>query len=156
MNDINYQSIWSKSNTTAAEWLLNIADRRRQYVQRQSEFSCLSVVTSDGQPSAHNPGRPTERMGMQLVDLEAAKCWIMTIELVESMLSPKKSAYLQLRREANGMPGTGERGRPAWVGYVQCALINRHGIDLSESAMLNWWHEIVELTVRVAIKRGCL
>lgn len=156
MSSINYQSIWNKSNATAADWLLNITDRRRQYVQRQSEFACLSVVTSDGQPSAHNPGRPTERMGLQLVDLESAKCWIMTIELVESMLSPKKAAYLNLRREANYMPGTGERGRPAWVGYVQCQLIERHGVDLSGSAMLNWWHEIVELTVRVAIKRGCL
>lgn len=156
MNDVNYQSIWNKSNATASDWLLNIADRRRQYVQRQSEFSCLSVITSDGQPSAHNPGRPTERMGMQLVDLEAAKCWIMTIELVESMLSPKKMMFLQLRREAGELPGTGDPGRPSWVPYVQSNLVCRHGIDLSRDAMFDWWHELIELTVRVAIKRGCL
>lgn len=156
MNDVNYQSIWNKSNATASDWLLNIADRRRQYVRRQSEFSCLSVVASDGQPSAHNPGRPTERMGMQLVDLEAAKCWIMTIELVESMLSPKKIAFLQLRREAGELPGTGDPGRPSWVPYVQANLMCRHGIDLSRDAMFDWWHELIELTVRVAIKRGCL
>lgn len=155
MSSINYQSIWNKSNATAADWLLNIADRRRQYVQRQSEFACLSVVTSDGQPSAHNPGRPTERMGMQLVDLEAAKCWIMTIELVESMLSPKKLVFLQLRREAGDMRG-GEPGRPAWIPYVQEKLIEKHGIDLGRRALFDWWTELVELTVRVAIKRNCL
>ena len=155
MNDINYQSIWSKSNTTAADWLLNIADRRRQYVQRQSEFSCLSVVTSDGQPSAHNPGRPTERKGMQLAELEAAKCWIITIEMVESMLSPKKTAFLAIRRESEG-PSMNDRGRPAWVDYAQMQLMERHGIDLSRRAMFDWWREIVELTVRVAIRRGCL
>lgn len=155
MNDISYQTVWTKSNTTAADWLLHIADRRRQYILKQSEFSVLSVASGDGQPRSSAPGNPTERKGMQLVDLEAAKCWIMTIELVESMLSPKKSSFLQLRREAGDMRG-GEPGRPAWVPYVQERLVEKHGIDLGRRALFEWWTELVELTVRVAIKRGCL
>ena len=155
MGEAEYREYWTRPNTTAAQWLLNIEARRRQYIQNQSEFACLSVVTSDGQPSAHNPGRPTERKGMQLADLESAKCWIITIELVESMLSPKKTAFLSIRRESEGQ-SMNDRGRPAWVDYAQIQLMERHGIDLSRRAMFDWWREIVELTVRVAIRRGCL
>ena len=152
---MDYSDYWTKPNTTAASWFLNIESKRRQYIQNQSEFACLSVATSDGQPSAHNPGRPTERKGMQLAELEAAKCWIITIELVESMLSPKKTAFLSIRRESEGR-SMNDRGRPAWVDYAQIQLMERHGIDLSRRAMFDWWREIVELTVRVAIRRGCL
>ena len=153
---MDYNDYWTKPNTTAANWLLNIEAKRRQYIQNQSEFACLSVVTSDGQPSAHNPGRPTERKGMQLAELEAAKCWIITVEKVESMLSPKKTAFLEIRREAELIAGEGDRGRPAWVDYAQAQLMSRHGIDLSRRAMFDWWRELVELTVRVAIKKGCM
>lgn len=152
---MNYTDVWSRSNKQAAEWLINIDLKRRQYVQNQQEFSVLSVVNGDGQPSAHNPGHPTERKGMQLADLESMRCWIITIEMVESMLSPKKTAFLQYRREAETMRD-GDPGRPAWVDYVQANLSRHHGIEIERRTLFDWWRELVELTVRVAIKRGCL
>jgi len=152
---LEYRDVWTKPNEQAAEWLLNIDERRRSYAQRQQEFACLSVVNGDGQPRSMSPGNPTQRKGMQLADLDASRCWIITIEIVESMLSPKKAVFLQLRREAVLLQSD-EPGRPAWVPYVQERLISKHGVDLSRRALFDWWHELVELTVRIAIKRNCL
>ena len=152
---LEYRDVWTKPNQQAADWLLNIDEYRRTYAHRQQEFACLSVVTGDGMPHATNPGNPTQRKGMQLADIESSRCWIITIEIVESMLSPKKAAFLQLRREAV-LIQSDDPGRPAWISYVQERLISKHGVDLSRRALFDWWRELIELTVRVAIKRECL
>lgn len=152
---MNYIDIWYNANKIAEDWLLNIEARRKQYIQGQQEFSVLSVVNGDGQPSAHTPGRPTERKGLQLADIESMRCWIITIELVESMLSPKKTWFLKYRREAEDVENN-EPGRPAWVDYVQANLMNRHGVEVDRKTLFAWRMELIDLAVRIAIKRGCL
>lgn len=156
MGGLTYKDVWKLPNDLAADWLLHVNSRRRQYFQQQSEFAVLSVAVSDGQPSAHNPGKPTERKGLQLADIENAKQWIITIELVEGMLSPKKRLFLDIRRAAEAQKYDRDNGRPDWVPYVSVKLQEKTGIEISDRTMRSWWQGIVELTVRVAIKRGCL
>ena len=92
---------------------------------------------------------------MQLGEIDLMRQWIITIELVESILSPKKTYFLQFRREAE-VAGIGDLGRPAWVEYVTANLISRHGIEVDRKTLFSWQNELIDLTVRVAIKGGLI
>ena len=149
----SYSDIITRTNRQAAEWLLEIDERREKYLQ--NDFTFLGATACEGLPRAAAPGHPTERRGLQLMDRRNAENWIITIEMVEGMLSQRKLTFLRLRREAEKQRHSGERGRPGWVCWVSWVLAENHGIEMSDRALKEWWTEIVELAARLAIYRGC-
>lgn len=154
--DINQQ------NKQASDWLLNIEDKRRSYIQAVSAFTDLAATQYSGMPHGTEISNPTMKKGINLADIEQAKEWIMVIELTEKCLSEKRKVFLEIRRHAERMEGTGDRGRNGWVVYVQARYADWHCrkfgmyFEPSKRVMFNWWHDIRDLTVRIGIKKGCL
>ena len=83
----------------------------------------------------------------------------MTVEDTESIFGEKKSTFLDLRRKA-ALKATGEVGRPGWVDFVQAKYADWHERQYGKACvpdkitLYRWWDEIVEVAVRIAIKRG--
>ena len=154
--DIKFQ------NQTASEWLLHYHQRRQQYYQMLNNFSELAATQYTGMPHGSGPGNPTMQKAVDLGKLKEYESWIMTIEGVERIISPKKAVFLEVRREAELIKNDGEVGRPNWAGYVQVnyadkinRLYNYNHVP-SERTMRSWWNEMTDLAIRIAIKRGCL
>lgn len=78
------------------------------------------------------------------------------------VLSPKKEVFFEVRRMAENIKYDGDIGRPNWAGYTQTnyaeKISNIYNYDHvpSERTMHSWWNSMVDIVVRVAIKRGCL
>lgn len=149
-------------NKIAAWWLLHYAERRKIYMEARKSFTVLKA-TAIGMPRGSDIGFPTERKSEQLMNLEMDRLWLMTVEDAERCLSEKKRAFLEFRRRAEGMEFQRQDvGRPGWVDYVQARYADwhhrRYGGDYvpTDRTLRNWWHSIVDLTVRIAIRRGCL
>jgi hypothetical protein len=153
---------FKKQDKIAAEWLLNYHDRKKQYKLQQKNYSVLSATSYSGMPHSTDIGRPAENKGIALIELEEKRLWIMTIKDAESTLSEKKQAFIEFRRRAEELDFIKEVGRPGWVDYVQVKYAEWHEREYgkaylpSKNTLHSWWNEIVDVTVRIAIRRGCL
>jgi hypothetical protein len=153
---------FKKQDKLAAEWLLNYHDRKEQHRIKQEIFSVLSATTYSGLPHGTDIGMPTENKGVALAELEEKELWLKTIEDAESTLSEKKQAFIEFRRRAEQLDFVKEVGRPGWVDYVQVRYADWHEKKYgkaylpSKNTLHSWWNEIVDVTVRIAIRRGCL
>jgi hypothetical protein len=151
-------------NKIAAKWLLEYPERRQSYIDQLSEFSVLGAMKYSSQPGGTDPGDPTKNKGVSLATLDEQRLWIMTIEETESTLGEKKLVFMDIRRQAENIKYEGdmERGRPPWMLYVQSHYADwhqrRYGVyyEPSRKTIFNWWYEIINIAVRIAIKRGCL
>lgn len=149
-------------NKTASEWLLYYHQRRQAYFQAKANFTELSATAYTGMPHGSGVGNPTLKKSIDLGKLRHDELWIITIEDVERILSPKKRVFLEVRRRAEEIKYDGDNGRPDWVGYTQCAYADKimrlYGYEHvpSERTMRAWWNSIVDIAVRIAIRRGCL
>lgn len=151
-------------NKIAAKWLLEYPEKRQDYLDRSGEFVVLSAVRVSGLPGGTSIGNPTQSKGLSLATLEEIRLWIMAIEDAESTLSEKKLEFLGIRRQAEKIKYEGdlERGRPPWVPYVQVHYADWHQrrygafFEPGRRTLLSWWDEIINVTVRIAILRGCI
>ena len=149
-------------NEIASDWLLYYPYRRRQYYEDLLDAENSRPVSEVNVKTG--PGNQTMQKAIQKIELTQTEQWLQCVEDVENIFSEKKRIFLQVRREAAYMVKS-VRGRPAWVLYVQ-----RHYADrmaerynttpdkfwVSETTLKDWWHEMVEVMARVALKRGCL
>lgn len=149
-------------NKIASGWLLNYHERLQAFKSSMASFSELGATIYTGMPHSPTIGNPTENKGITLAQLEDTKVWLMTIEDTERCLSEKKRAYLDMRRRSNEIEAQQEIGRPGWVDYVQMRYSDwhyrRYGIAYvpSRCQLFRWWNEIVDIAVRIAIRRGVL
>lgn len=150
-------------NEEAAQWLLYYPIRRRQYYQDRLEV--LGATRSSEIRVKTGPGNQTLQKALKLSALDDVESWLETIELVESVLGEKKLVFLRVRREASYLQERFVRGRPAWVVYTQHHYANEMAKKyqtqpekfwLSERTLKTWWQEIVDLAVRIALKKGLL
>lgn len=150
-------------NEEAAGWLLYYPIRRRQYYQDRLE--ALGGTRSPEIRVKSGPGNPTMQKALKLSALDDVGCWLEAIELVESVLGEKKLAFLRVRREAAYLQERFVRGRPAWVVYTQHQYADEMAKKyqsqpekfwISERTLKTWWQEIVDLTVRIALKKDLL
>lgn len=164
MNAISIEDL-KKDNRTAAEWLLFYEFRKAAYQEDYIEALNGRKAIENIGGGKSGVGNPTLTKTVMISDIIYAEKWIKTIDDVHRMLGEKKLIFLKVRREAVNMTSKHkERGRPAWVPYVQrrCTeeLMNRYGLHQescpSERILTEWWRKIIDLTVRVAMKRGLL
>ena len=143
-----------RDNATAEDWLINYPERRMKYLEdfeiRFDKKTYCEVPTRSG------PGRPTEVMLPRLDRLMETEKWLVTIEKVQDTIGPKKKAFLYLRREAKHM----DHWRPYVREQYAILMADRlngapHNFMLGLDTISDWWHEIIELTVRLALMRGC-
>lgn len=152
-----------RDNKIVADWLLFYPFRRRQYYQdiiaiNEGRFTPEVVVKT-------GPGNPTLQQALRSTALEETSKWLEVIEIVESVLGPKKQVFLMVRRQAAYIQNRNIKGRPAWVAYVQhhyadeMAKLSGGKAEeywLNETTIKEWWNSMVWLTARVAAKKGCI
>lgn len=151
-----------RDESEAADWLLYYHDRKHEY------YKDLNILQNTNQVSEVNiragVGNPTQDKIVRLSGLVKTEKWLETIEIVEDNLSPRTKTFLKVRREA-AYSNRNVRGRPAWIIYVQhhyakemAKLTNRQPEDfwLSDPTIKLWWKKLIDLTVKAALKRGCL
>ncbi len=150
-------------NEEASSWLLYYPVRRRQYYQDRLEL--LGSTPSSEIRVKTGPGNQTMQKALRMSALDHVEDWLKIIELVENVLGEKKLVFLKVRREASYIQDRFVRGRPAWVVYTQHHYANEMAKKyqsqpekfwLSERTLKSWWQEIVELTARLALKKGLL
>jgi hypothetical protein len=109
------------------------------------------------------PGNVVVQKVISLTELDKTEQWLITVELVQGMLGPKKRLFLELRRQAAHKNKT-VNGREVWRNYVQSHYAEEmarayNGVPekfwLSDRTLTIWWREIVDLVRLVALKRGC-
>ncbi|MDF2499323.1 MAG: hypothetical protein K0Q77_37 [Anaerosporomusa subterranea] len=155
----------------AIDWLLNFPDKRRAYFESMAKMynangeyaSEVAATLYTGMPKGSGVGRPAEEKAIGLVELSQQNLWIMTIEDVYKVLSPKKLIFLEARRQAEITYYDAKQGRPGWVedtAKQYCTLIERQFFGFhhlpSGKTVKSWWKDIVNITVRIAQRRGCL
>ena len=147
-----------KDNKIAEEWLLFYSDRRRQYYA-----DMRSILGAGSYPEVSircGVSNPTMAKAIQLTRLMQHEAWLETVEAVEESLSESKRAFLAARREAAYACKQDGPGRPPWIDFVQqryaeemkkrCA--GRYYVD--DNTIRKWWQDLIQLTVRVAIKKN--
>ncbi|TCL39975.1 hypothetical protein EV210_101175 [Anaerospora hongkongensis] len=164
---------WDEMNEQdkqAAEWLLNFPDKRKAYFESMAKMyntngeyaSEVAATLYTGMPKGSDVGRPAEDKAIGLVELSQQNIWIMTIEDVYKVLSPKKLIFLEARRQAEITYYDAKQGRPGWVAETAkqyCNLIEKqYGYYHlpAEKTVKSWWKDVINITVRVAQRRGCL
>jgi hypothetical protein len=151
-----------KDYDTAAEWLLYYQDRLTQYYKDlnyiHDETHMPEVFVDTG------PGNVVVQKVISLTELDKTEQWLITVELVQGMLGPKKRLFLELRRQAAHINKT-VNGREVWRNYVQSHYAEEMAREYSttpdkfwlhDNTITNWWNEIVGLVRLVALKKGCL
>lgn len=157
-------------NDQAADWLLNYQQKKIMYieaVESMQEFSPLVATNYSGMPKGMVTSNPSQDKGMVLInfglrkpELELQRKWLITIDDTEKTLSEKKMVYLELRRRAVNIEPN--RIRPSWVDYVQAKFADWHYRQYQKEfvpckqSMVDWWNDIINVTVRIAIRRGAL
>lgn len=150
-----------KQNEQAHKWLLENEDMRKQYIAKKTAFSEIAATAYTGMPHGSGVSNPCEDKAITLVELDRLKLQLMVIESVEWMLDEDKSAFLMFRRRAEVIKEKGV-GRPPWADYVQARFsewyVQRYGREKvpHRNTLSEWMNEIVDITVRIAIKMGAM
>lgn len=150
-------------NKIVAGWLLWINERKEQYHLKRIEIynssgPCLSEAIPGNKTNVSDPtGSKIEKLS----DLITAEKWINLIEDVENKLNWRKKIFLKLRREHRFC--TGRKGWTAAVQYKYAHEIAKITGQKPEEVWIDsrhtfkvWWNQIVEITARLAAKRGLL
>lgn len=152
---------YERQNKTAARWLLEYDERKQQYEQAVAEFAALGATVSDGMPHGSSVGNPTASKAVKLAELNEQKAWLEAVESAQQVFGDKKQVFVELRRRAEKIDH-GEVGRPGWCDYVQMRYADWHERQYGKSylpsrqVMYDWWGQIVDVTVRIALSNGCL
>ena len=161
--DLTWEDI-KRQNQIASEWMLYYHQRYEIYNQIKTDSTSLTASQATGMPHGSGISDPTAQKTIELDRMKNDELWLMTVEDVERIVSPQKRIFIEVRRRAeyNKNDGIATVGRPGWVSYTQVEYAEKiyrmYGYEQvpSERTMISWWNQIVELAVRVAIKRGCL
>lgn len=159
----DYEVEIQNDNKIAANWLLWIYERKREYatVKEQllesSDFSLKIAVPSN----RSGVSDPTGSKGIKAAHIDEMVKWFKLIAEVEEKLPWRKRIFLQLRREYRFAAG-----RKGWTAAVQYQYAHRVAEILnvrpeevwidSRRTFYEWWNEIIDYTVRLACKRGLL
>ena len=150
---------------TAAEWLLFYEDRLRQWEQ-DSRYIREEVAGTNMEwcvASRTGPGNVVLSKVISLAELDKQEKWLLAVQLVHEMLSPKKQVFLAVRRQARRKNQT-VNGHEVWRTYVQAnyakemaKLYNapQERFWLTERTITEWWRWMVNLLRLVAYKKGC-
>lgn len=150
-------------NKIAQKWLLEYPERKQAYMEQRSEFTVLSAARMTGLPTGTDISMPTQNKVMALDRLEESRLWLQVVEDTEKVLGEKKLALLDARRWVEEQRrGNAEVGRPGWVEGTGARYADWHMrrydsyYEPTRKTLFIWWDEIINIAVRIAIKRGCL
>lgn len=145
-------------NEIASDWLLFYPDLRKDYLEQREEIihskdksRVLSQRSRLSNPRKKGPESRVEFKARCLFDeLHQTELWIKLIEKVEQELPERLKVFLNLRRKRRYA-----RGRNGWTAAVQAELPENMWIE-SRNTFTFWWKDIVNYTVRQAIRNNLL
>lgn len=146
------------------DWLLFAEDRAQTLAERREEVLHSSSAPNNGQPGApYYVSRPTENTGLACatIRVEEAQAWVDLMKIVAEGLPTHLQVFLDLRRKTRF-----QRGNQGWVAYVMAHYPIEMERATGKSASVHyvshrstftvWWRDIVNITARLAIRRGML
>ena len=165
IRDLN--NVLKNDYKTTEEWLLFYEERKKDYYE--------NVKYIDDRSPRHDLSRLgaghsswTEYKIVQLGNLEHEEKWLLTVELIESILDTEGKMLLKIRRQAarksRQLQEKGEK-KLNWITYVQqkyalCMandnIRNKDKYFLSERTIIARWKKIVRITQMIAMKRKCV
>lgn len=155
-----------KDYRTAEEWLIFYRERKEQYYDDMRYIRDESP-SFDFHKAIASGSSWTEYKAIQIFNLENDEKWILTVEIIQEMLSDKKAVFLEMRRRAARKNKTlYDQGKPKvnWIMFVQEHYANfmakqyhtpKEKFWLSENTIKAWWKEIVNTTRLIALKKKC-
>jgi hypothetical protein len=149
-------------NKVACDWLLNYYQKLESYQDMINQFQMLGATQNDGMPHGSGTSNPCQNKAVSLIDIDNYKNWLIVIEQVESMLSEKSDEFLRLWRLAEHADNQRSTGRPGWYNEVRNGYAKffqkRYGKYFlpSNGTLKNWRLRLIEVTCRLAIRKGLL
>ena len=145
-------------NEIASDWLLFYHDLCKDYLEQREEIinssgknNTLSQRSRLSNPRKKGPESRVELKGRRLFDeLHQSELWVKLIEKIEQELPDRLKVFLNLRRKHRYA-----RGRNGWTAAVQAELPESMWIE-SRNTFTFWWKDIVNYTVRQAIRNNLL
>ena len=145
-----------QQNLVAEDWLIHYPTRKKEFEEALDDIICPWKPEDEniGGGKSNIPGRPTESMGLALAEHDTSNeaRWLELIAELARVLDDKKRLLVAIRQE--GCYYSSGRGRPAWTAYA-CARFADNGYYTSADVLRNMWADVVNVTVRAAIIRGC-
>lgn len=151
-----------EENKIANDWLLNYHDKMESYHDMLNNFNVVQAMEYSGMPGGSTVGNPCASKAMSLITMDEYKNWLIVIETVERTLSPKSAEFLRLWRLAVRESNNGSVGRPSWCSTVSVKycefFVKKYGKEFlpSDKTLNNWKRDMVEFTVRLAIRKNLL
>lgn len=150
-----------QENKTANDWLLNYHDKLESYQMMVNNFNILASTTYEGMPHGSGTSNPCQNKAMSLMQMDEYKKWLLVIEMVESALSDKMKYFLNAWRNAEHNAKSAG-GRPGWYDqarneYSDWFEKKYGGYFLpSNKTLQGWRNKIIDVTVRLAIRKGVI
>lgn len=149
-----------KDSKNAEDYLLHYSERLAEYQEKKEAY--LFAETKPGGAGRGNlPGKPTESRAIKSADYDLENpdyLWLRAVEYAERITSPRKKLFIYARRAAdkNCHGNAFGRGRRAWFAYCQKKYseltedeFGQPDAWLSHTALNAWWHDLINLVVRV-------
>ena len=156
-------------NRVVAGWLIHYHKRKEYYDQCREEVLYSTpqppeVVTCPINQNSDTTGK--KALALATFDENTGK-WLALVEDIEEILPWKMQIVLKLRRETMHRPyKSRDRGRPAWIPYVQVRYAEEVAKRTGKApedvwierprTFIEWWNRIVEYAARLAAKKGLL
>lgn len=151
-------------NRTVEDWLLYAEDRAKILRQQRNDMLTPAGVSCDGMPGApYYVSNPTANTAIAAasIPLDTAEAWVELVRLVEIGLPTHLQVFLELRRQTRHC-----RGNKGWVAFVQSRFPQEmekatgkpakdHFVS-HRSTFTDWWNVVLDITVRLAIRKGLL
>lgn len=145
-------------NRTVANWIIHYRERKRKYEERKQEIIAGKREDDEnvGGGRSSLPGKPVENITCKIDEHEHSDTavWLQTVEDVKAIVGPKKKQLIEFRQECKFYISP-DGGRPGWIAPVQQRFGEITGWVPSEQVLKNYWNDIVTMTARVAMARGC-
>lgn len=155
---VDIKSQIRNENQVAGNWLIHYRERKRSHDERRQEITAGTRERDEnvGGGRSSLPGKPVESMACKLDEHDTSNTakWLQTVEDVKSIVGPKKRQLLELRQECRFYISP-DGGRPGWIAPVQQRFGEITGWCPAENKIKEMWYDVVLLTVRIAIIRGC-
>lgn len=155
---VDIKSQIRNENKIAVGWLVNYRERRRSHDERRQELTSGTRERDEnvGGGRSSLPGKPVESLALKLEEHDTGNTakWLQTVEDVKLIVGPKKRQLIELRQECRFYISP-DGGRPGWIAPVQQRFGEITGWCPAENKIKEMWYDVVLMTVRIAIIRGC-
>lgn len=145
-------------NKIVQDWLLFYDERKEAYLRKREEIlNSTPVFTGSGSIKTNKYSDPTGRKAVNLAELQELEKWLEVVDYIEKELPLNYRVLLQVRRKYRYLYSW---RLPAQFEYARLMSQEtgkpEEDVYIEVDRMWDMWEKIVNLTARVAAKKGLL